>query len=699
MMSTEKTIPSRGGRRSPVALAALLLATALLAGCGGGEMTRREGMDLLDQGRYEEGLAQLAKAVQQDRGDPLIKRDFLRQREQVFNMLLNSAAAERAAERYDSAEALYRRVLGMDGNNSAARKGIADVEMDRRHARLLADAEALAKKGDSVGAKADVKLVLVENPGNAKAAKLRYQLDEATLKDDITGPTLNIKSRKPVTLQFRDANLKMVLEAISRTTGLNILVDKDVRNDLKVTIFVKDTPVEETLDLILLQNQLEKRVLGENTVLIYPFNPAKSKDYQELKVRRFALNNADPKQVQNMLKTILKTRDVFVDERTNAVVIRDTAASVRLAEKMVASMDQADAEVLLEVEIIDIDREWAAKIGIDWPTAGSWALTPNPITWSAFRNRTGDNINFAVTGVFGYGATMNNDSNAKTLASPRIRARNKEKAKILIGQRLPVIATATTALATGGTTSNTSISYLEVGTKLEVEPTIHGDDMVAIKLNLEVSDIATQNGTVTAGGSIAYTTNTSNATTVLQMKDGETQILGGLIQRKNQEDASGGIPGLTDIPVIGHLFGSNTDTKNNREIVLAITPHIIRNSQLSDAALIEMWSGTEANVKSEASNLRATGSAGVIGQGAAGGPSVAPPRPPVVVPVRPVAPAEPAAVPPPPVPPPLVPGAPAETPAAPEPGEAPSAPEVVPGPNSSTSATLPLASLAPPLRL
>jgi general secretion pathway protein D len=598
-------------------------------------------MSLIMEGRYEEGLAKLDQATADDPKNTLARKDYLRQREQAVNRVLTAAGSELANERYEAAEQQYRRALAIEPSNQAAKNGLVDIATAKRHGKWLADAQAMVKKGDLAGAKAAIGLILVESPSDVKANQLRYQLEEQSLKENIAGPRLNIKGRRPVTLQFRDANLKMVLEAISRTTGVNIMIDKDVRNDIKVSIFVKDTPVEETLDLILLQNQLEKRILGENTVLVYPYTPAKNKDYLELKVRRFSLVNADPKQVQSMIKTILKSKDVYVDERSNAVVIRDTAPVIRLAEKLVSSMDQPDSEVMLEVELLDIDRSRALALGIDWPTSLglSWPLSGAAATLQAFKHMSSNDV--GVTGVSVNAKAQGGNTDTRTLATPRIRVRNKEKAKIMIGDRTPVISSA--AVPGSGITTNavfnTSIQYLETGIKLEVEPTIYTDGNVAIKLNLEVSKLGDQvNG---PSGSIAFKTTTNNASTVLRLKDGETQVMGGLIQASDSMSQTNKVPGLGDVPFLGRLFGIQNDNWGNRELVLAITPHIIRNNQISEADLVELWSGTESSVKYSAPDLKVAASAGVVNQGAAGLPPVAarppqaPPRAPASLPAAP----------------------------------------------------------------
>ena len=448
----------------------------------------------------------------------------------------------------------------------------------------------------------------------------RYQLEEPGLKESIAGPSLNIKGRKPLTLQFRDANLKMVLEAIARITGVNIMLDKDVRNDIKVTLFVRDTSVEETLDLLMIQNQLEKRVLGDNTVLIYPATAAKSKDYQDLKIRRFALGNADPKQVQNMLKTILKIKDIFVDEKTSAVVIRDTPDAVRLAERLVLAMDQPEPEVMLEIDVMQVDRNRMMSLGIDWTKSFTWSLR-DKMTLQDFKNRTIADVNLSGLAVTANASKTDGDVN--DLATPRIRVRNKEKAKILVGTRNPVVSSAATPAPSGGgsTVYNTSVTYIETGIKVEVEPHIHPDGEVAIKLNLEVSSAGAQIDTGNSG-TVAFPVNTNNVTTLLQLKDGETQILGGLLQQQTDQSQTK-IPGAGDLPWLGRLFGSTKDTWNKTELLLAITPHIVRNVSVGEADLVELWSGTEAHLRVGAPNVKAAAGGGVVSQ-VGGGASTAP---------------------------------------------------------------------------
>lgn len=640
--------------------AAVVLATLLLVGCAAQRM-QKQGRALIDEGRVEEGLARLQEAAREDPSDASIRAELLRTREQTIARLVNSAYAERAAERFDVAEALLKRAEGISPGDAKLKAAQEALSADRRHLAALNDAQALLKKGDMTGAREKVAAVLVENPSNGRAMSMRRQIEDASARETVTGPTLNNKLRKPVTLQFRDANLKMVLEALSRTSGLNVVLDKDVRSDLKVTVFVKDTNVEDTLDLILFQNQLEKKVLGDNTVLIYPNTPAKAKDYQDLKIRRFQLANADVKQAQTALKTLLKTRDVFVDEKTNTVIIRDTAAAVRLAEKLMASLDTAEPEVMLEVEVMEITRSRALELGLAWPTsltvaaenlqertdteagaAGGGSIVskslnfvPNPNFTLGALNRTNLRDLIIKSGVQWTLNIAKTDGDVNTLASPRIRARNREKAKILIGSRVPVITNSVTPVASGTPVVTGSVNYLDVGLKLEVEPNVHLDGDVAIKLNLEVSNI-TNVVTQAASGTRAYEIGTRSAQTVLRLKDGETQILAGLIQDDQRRDSTK-IPALGDIPILGRLFGSQRDDGRKTEIVLSVTPRVVRNPQLYDVDNLEYWSGTEAGLRNGTISLKGAGTSGVMGAPASpaaaglpglGLPGIVPPPPP-----------------------------------------------------------------------
>jgi general secretion pathway protein D len=310
------------------------------------------------------------------------------------------------------------------------------------------------------------------------------------------------------------------------------------------------------------------------------------------------MTNADPKNVMAMIKTMTKTKDMFVDEKTNALVVRDTPQIIRMIERLISAMDQPEPEVMLEVDVMEVSRDRLLALGIDLPT--SFATSVTSLTIDQLK-ALGRNDFLSNSGVKVSASQTNGDVN--TLATPRIRVRNKEKAKFLVGDRLPVISTASVPSTGGGNPiQNTSVQYVEVGIKIETEPTIYADGEVAIRMSLEVSSAGAPNALAAAQGTIAYPIGTRSLATVLRLKDGQTEIIGGLIQDEDKHDIAG-LPGLVELPLFGRLFGKQTDTKNKKEIIMSITPHIIRNSRLVDSDLLEMWSGTENNMRFGARQL------------------------------------------------------------------------------------------------
>lgn len=590
----------------------VLLLGLAVAGCAA-QQAHRDGMELLQQGEYEQGVAKLEEANRLESGNGEYRSDLLRARERAASRMILTGNAARIAEQFDAAEAAYREALRVDPNNGRATQGLDAVLMDRRHAVIVAEAQALFKKGEAENASAKLKSVFLENVNNGKALALQREINEQGAKQFAAAPALKASLKKPVTLQFRDANLKMIFESLSKTSGINILLDKDVRAEIKTSIFVKDTSVEDAIDLILLQNQLEKKVLSDNTIFVYSNLPLKHKEYQDLMVRSFHLVYADAKQMQTLLKTILKTKDLYINEKNNSVVMRDTPDAIRLAEKLIDDQDVADPEVIVEVEVLEITRTRLSVLGIQYPD--QMTLTPSitdSVTGAALPNtlgnlgqRTRDNLLVSPVPSLTLNAHLD-DSDTRVLASPRIRVRNHEKAKIHIGDRLPVITNTVSAAAVGTLpVTSSTVQYLDVGLKLDVEPDIHSDGEVGIKVALEVSTASAP--TTNISGTVTYAIKTRTTSTALRLRDGETQVLAGLIDDEDRKSANK-IPGLGDLPALGRLFSSRRNDGQKTEIVLAITPRLAGKTRLPNSQSMEFWTGTENALRSAPFALRQTGS-------------------------------------------------------------------------------------------
>ncbi len=570
----------------------LLLAAILSITSCAGSREYRKGIDLSDKGQIEEGLEKLEQATKEAPDNAEYRLALVNRRLKAVHTMLSSADSNLDQGRLPDAEAQYARVLKVDKDNVRAQAGLKRVAQTRRHAELMVSARADFDAGDFASVAEKTRAVLLENPKQRDAVTLRNKVEGTQAKNKFTPPTLR-KYTNPLTLEFRDAPVKMVFDVLSSTTGVNFILDKDLRPEQRVSIFVKQVTFDKALSMLLESNQLDRKIINENTVVVYPRTPQKSQEYEELVVKTFYLANADPKQTSNMLRTILKVKDIFVDDRLNMMVVRDTPETIRLAEKLIAAQDLPEPEVLLDVTVVEVKRGRMIDLGIQPPTSLGVIPPPRintlgvevpwPLSLATLRNLNQYDASVGGTPSVNFNETL---SDLNLLANPRLRVRNREKAKIHVGDRVPVITTNTTG--TNNATSET-VTYVDVGIKLEVEPNIYLDGDVAIKIGLEVSSLGS--ATVTDNGSVVYQIGTRNTSTLLRLKDGETQLLAGLI---NDEDRTivNGLPGLAELPLIGRLFSSNKDDRQKTEVVLSITPHIVRNIERPSAGEIQFWSGT-----------------------------------------------------------------------------------------------------------
>ena len=578
------------------ALLAALAAAALLAGCAT-DPVLTQSRQLVRDGRGDEALGLLDQAARRNPDNHLYRAEYFTDRDRLVTRWFAEAEAARAASLFDRAGALYRRILKFDPASTRASAGLAQLQQDRRQRALVANAEELFKAGKYQEAKDALAPVLKESPGRRDARRLQREIEAKTEPAALATPQLKSSVGKPISLELRDVSLRTAFEVLSRATGLNFLYDKDLNADQTTSVVVRDEKVEDVIHQILVSNQLADKVLSESTALIYPDTPQKRREYQELAVKSFYISNADVRDTANMLRTILDARHVFVDEKLNLLVIKDTPKNIRLAGHLIAAQDLAQPEVMLDVEVLEIGFKRLLDLGMRYPSTLAWSLagtdssgarTPGVVPLPQWLSRDAGLVQLGFSDPLFLLSLQQQDTDTNLLANPRIRVKNREKATIHIGDRVPVITT--TAAATGSFVSQ-SISYLDVGLKLEVEPVIYLDDDVGIKLGLEVSNIT---NTIESpnGDTLTYQIGTRTANTTLRAHDGETQVLAGLISDEDRSSADR-VPGLGDLPVVGRLFSSTSDTRNKTEIVLLITPHIVRNLTRPDPRELEFTAGTE----------------------------------------------------------------------------------------------------------
>ncbi|KAB0495608.1 secretin N-terminal domain-containing protein [Pseudomonas vancouverensis] len=576
----------------------LLLSLCVCAGlvaCSTAQVANQEASALIEQGQYEAGLARIEEGLRENPRDTELHLLLNSGRLKAVTALLTQADNARAQRDFATARMTYGRVLNIEPNNRRAQDSLRQLDYLRSMDEKLELARGDLRRGDIYGADRQVKQILELDPKNEGALELQGNIRLVQSRNVVQYPQLRTRLDRPVTLEFRDANLKTIFEVLSQVAGLNFIFDKDLRPDMKATIFVRDVRIEDAVELLLQQNQLHQKVVNENTLLIYPDSPQKLKDYQELVMRTFYLTSIDANTALNMVKTMLKTRDVFVDERLNTLTMRDTGDAVRMAEKLLQSQDQSNPEVVLEVEVMEVAHQRILDLGLQWPnTFGVLNTDGQPVSvLDQLKGIDSSRISINPAPQAKINAA---DKDINTLASPVIRVSNREQARIHIGQRVPIIS-ATSVPSTQGPVITESVTYLDVGLKLEVQPIVHLNNEVAIKIALEVSNATSLEPT--RQGTIPVQVDTRNAQTTLRLHDGETQILAGLM-RNDRGSTGNKIPGLGDIPGLGRLFGSNKDDVSKSELVLSITPRIVRNLPYQSPSDMEFPTGTETSMHIQA---------------------------------------------------------------------------------------------------
>jgi general secretion pathway protein D len=568
--------------------AALGLLTLLVACASPRQAEVESAQQLISSGRIEEGLARMERAARTPPLDPNAYSAYMLQRDSIVGVYIRDGDSARQAGDLDLAEQRYRTALRIDASSAVAQGGIQAVQLDRAHRETVAQAERLLSTGDLDAADRLAREVLAQDSRQRHAQAVVRGVTERRKALAHKEPMLRVAMGRRITLELRDVPLSTVFEILSTHGGVNFVLDKDIKSDQRTTIFVRDTSLYDILGVLLQTNQLERKVLNDNTLIIYPNSQAKQREYQELVMRSFYLANADAKQTAAMLRALVKTRDLFVDERLNLVIMRDTPEAIRLAEQLVATQDLAEPEVMLELEVLEIASSVAQEIGLRFPEqiVGRMPGTGGSTTDGLIDLGAGGGLRAYATNPLLILNLRQADGGANLLANPRIRVRNREKAKVHIGEKVPVITTTSTANV--GVSS--AVSYLETGLKLDVEPNVYLEDEVAIKVQLEVSNILSQ---LNVSGTVAYRLGTRNASTVLRLRDGETQVLAGLINNEDRQSVAK-VPGVAELPVLGRLFRNNDQTVAKTEIVLLVTPRVLRNVRRPDTVQMQFPSGTEA---------------------------------------------------------------------------------------------------------
>ncbi len=437
--------------------------------------------------------------------------------------------------------------------------------------------------------------ILSQPEGEKTLEQMKKEAREAKVKP----PILNPKSTEPITLSFPSPKpVKEIYQALGKAYGFNVLFDPKLKDD-KISVELTDVTAEQALEIVMQAAGHFYKVLDPHSIIIADDTPQNRRDYEDLVIKTFFLSNADVKDVDKLLRALIEARRLATNEQLNAITLRDTADKVAIAERLVNINDKAKAEVMIDVELMQIDSNKTSDIGAAIVGGLTTTLTPdiNKITGSdkIYLNQLSDisNGDWSVTIPSVVLNLIKNTTDAKTLAQPQLRVTEGEKASLVIGDRVPIPVTSFNtqyAGQTGGVTPITSYQYQDVGIKIEVEPRVHHNREITLKLTVEVSQLG---GTLGDSGQPIIGTRT--ITSVIRLKDGETNLLAGLF-RRDVQNSDIKTPFLSEIPLLGRLFTDKKKTHKTTDLVLTLTPHIIRFPDIHEEDLAPVWVGTESRI-------------------------------------------------------------------------------------------------------
>lgn len=409
-------------------------------------------------------------------------------------------------------------------------------------------------------------------------------------------------SNVPINLKITEDS-KVIYETVGKLAGINVLFDPDYTSR-RIKIELNNVSLEEALQIIAVETKTFWRPVTPNTIFVAADNPAKRKDLEQVVIKTFYLSNlSQPTELQdvtNAMRQILEINRIQALPSESAIVVRGTPDQLALAQKLIGDLDRSKSEVVVDVAVMQINRDKSRTLGINPPTSGSVQLqqnvstttttttstttTPSTSTPSGINLNTLGNLNatdFTVTISQATATALFSDSDTRLIQKPQIRAIEGQKASLKIGQRVPV-ATGSFQPGIGGVginpLVNTQFQYLDVGVNIDVTPRVHANGDVTLKITMEVSEV---DGTSNIGGITQPIIGQRKIEHEVRLKEGEINLLGGMMEDQ-QTRALTGFPLLSQIPILRYLFGQTTTDHSETETVFALIPHIVRKQDLSE---------------------------------------------------------------------------------------------------------------------
>jgi general secretion pathway protein D len=535
-----------------------------------------------------------------------------------------------AIQDYDTALAHFERALSTRPANAEykLRSMRAHFEAAQFH---VTKGEAQKKRGDLQAALAEFEMAQAIDPANPAAGQeVKRTLEQlatakaseapksasaipADDKDLLSGPPqLKPVSREPINLKATNDS-RVLFETVAKLAGLGVLFDPDMTSR-RISVDLPNVTLEQALDAISFESKAFWKPLTSTIIVVAPDQAQKRRDIEEEVVQTFYVSNTVTPQelteIVTSLRQLLDLRRVQQLNAQNAIVIRDTPDKIDIAEKIIRDIDQAKPEVLLHVSVLQTSLNHLRDLGIFPGQSSTLSFTP---TNSSASNCGTSSANAACTqlrlnnlkslkladySVTLPGAAVNavlTDSTTRIIQDPEMRVTDGQKATLKIGDRVPVATGSFSGTASSGISPlvNTQFQYIDVGVNVDVTPRVHPDNEISLKIKIEVSSVT---GTQNIGGINQPIISQRSVDHDIRLKDGEVSILGGLLQR-TETDSVNGWPGLARLPFFHYFFSDNKKEIQDDEVLIVLTPHIVRLPTITQENLRRVATGTDANVR------------------------------------------------------------------------------------------------------
>jgi len=550
----------------------VLLITAV--GCSTATKTGNEGEKAFEHQNWDAAVYHYLQALSEDPNNVEYKMQLTFARQKAAQKHFQNGLALRKLGRLLAARNELQMAVQLDPTNQYAEQVLEDVQQEME--------------------------ILSMPDGAQKLEDLKREAQEAKVQP----PVLNPRSAEAITLTFpKPKPVKEIYEAIAKAYGFNVIFDPKLKDD-RLAVELRELTAERSLEMVMKAAGHFYKVQDERTIIIADDTPQNRREYEDLVIKTFFLSNAEVKDIDKLLRSLIEARRLSTNEQLNSITLRDTADKVAIAEKLIRINDKAKAEVLIDVEILIMASTKNSNIGTALSTysfnLGLDLAAINPdapdgtLSLDDFSSITRGDWFINVPSVLINLAKSSGE--AEVLAQPQLRVTDGEKATLLIGDEVPIPVTSFNSQnvgGIGGITPITSFQYKNVGIQIDVEPRVHHNREITLDLKVEISNIGE---TVTVGpGQEAITIGNRTITSVIRLKSGESSLLAGLIRRDKTKGVTK-TPLLGDIPLLGRLFRNETATDKDIDLVLTLTPQIIRFPDIVAEDLAPVWVGTESRI-------------------------------------------------------------------------------------------------------